>query len=289
MLKDLRHAIRLLARARGWTTVVVLSLALGIGANAALFSAVNGLLLTKIPVRDPDTLVRFRWTGKNDMVSSSSDYGFLNRGPGNENMRSTFSYPMYRQFVADNKTMSDLFACAPYGRMNVVADGRAELATAFISTGNYYRILGATARIGRTIVPDDDRPEAPPVATISSKYWHSRFGTDPAVVGKTVRMNNVQVTIVGVLDPAFTGIQNPLDEAADVGLPLALDPQLSPAPPGPTATPSQLRLSQPTYWWLQMMGRLNPGVTPAQVEGNLATVFQNAARAGLDTYMKSLT
>src|SRR5215510_1330280 len=146
--------------------------------------------------------------------------------------------------------MSDLFACAPYGRMNVVADGRAELATAFISTGNYYRVLGATARLGRTILPDDDRPDAPPVATISSKYWHSRFGTDPAVVGKTVRMNNVQVTIVGVLDPAFTGIQNPLDEAADVALPLALYPQLSHAAPGSTATPAQLRLSEPTHLWV---------------------------------------
>src|SRR5262245_38822251 len=279
----------MLLQAKGWTIVVVLSLALGIGANTALFSLVNGLLLTKVPVKNPDNLVRFRYAGRNDMVTSSSGYGFLNKTPDGQDVRASFSYPMFQQFVTDNRTMTDLIACAPFGRLNVVADGRAELATAFISTGNYYRVLGATARLGRTILPDDDRPDAPPVATISSKYWHSRFGTDPAVVGKTVRMNNVQVTIVGVLDPAFTGLQNPLDEAADVGLPLALDPQLSPAPPGPTATPSQLRLSQPTYWWLQMMGRLNPGVTPAQVEGNLATVFQNAARAGLDTYMKSLT
>ena len=82
MLKDLRHAIRMLAHAKGWTAVVVLSLGLGIGANAALFSAVNGMLLTKIPVRDPDTLVRLRWSGKNDMVTSSSDYGFVAKGAG---------------------------------------------------------------------------------------------------------------------------------------------------------------------------------------------------------------
>ena len=81
MLKDLRHAVRVLFHDKAWTTVVVLSLALGIGANTALFSAVNGLLLTKIPVQDPDTLVRFRWAGKNDMVTSSSDYGPVKRGP----------------------------------------------------------------------------------------------------------------------------------------------------------------------------------------------------------------
>src|SRR3954470_4988256 len=114
MIKDLRHAIRMLLHAKGWTAVVVLSLALGIGANAALFSAINGMLLTKLPVQDPDSLVRLRWAGRNDMVNSSSDYGFIQRGPGNENVRTTFSYPMYLQFVADNKTMTDLVACAPF-------------------------------------------------------------------------------------------------------------------------------------------------------------------------------
>ena len=81
MLKDLRHAVRMLLGAKGWTAVVLLSLALGIGANTAIFSAINGLLLKQIPVRDPDTLVRLRWGGRNDMVTSSSDYGFTNEGP----------------------------------------------------------------------------------------------------------------------------------------------------------------------------------------------------------------
>src|SRR5436190_21830731 len=135
MLKDLRHAVRMLLGAKGWTTVVVLSLALGIGANTALFSAINGLLLTKLRVKDPDTLVRFRYVGRNDMVTSSSDYGFLKREPG-ENMRASFSYPMYQQFLADNRTMADLFACAPFGRVNVNVDGESEIANAFISTGN---------------------------------------------------------------------------------------------------------------------------------------------------------
>src|SRR4051812_32316464 len=220
MLKDLRHAARMLLNNKGWTAVVVLSLALGIGANTAIFSALNGMLLTKLPVKDPDSLVRLRWAGRNDMVTSSSEYGFIAEGPGGERVRATFSYSMYRQVVADNKTMTGLFACAPYGRLNVVVDGQAELATAFVSTGNYYQVLGVGARLGRTILADDDRDDAPPVAMISSKYWHSRFGSDPSVVGKTVRMNNVMVTIVGVLPPDFTGVQQPVSEAPEVSLPM---------------------------------------------------------------------
>jgi predicted permease len=283
MFKDIRHGIRTLLHAKGWTAVVVLSLALGIGANAAIFSALNGMLLTTIPARDPDGLVRLRWAGRNDMVTSSSDYGSVNAAAyGGERVRTTFSYPMFEQLKADNRTMQDLFACAPFGRVNVVVDGHAELASAFISSGNYYQVLGVGARLGRTLIPDDDRATAPPVAVISSKYWHERFGTDPSVVGKTIRVNNVPVTVVGVLPPEFTGVQQPMAEAPDVSLPIALEPQLE-TYPGPA------QIVQPTYWWLQMMGRLKPGVTAAQVQGNLDGVFQSTARAGLDAYMKGLT
>jgi predicted permease len=283
MLKDLTHGFRTLMHAKGWTAVVVLSLALGIGANTAIFSGLNDLLLTTIPVHDPGSLVRLRYVGRNDMVTSSSDYGSTNQAAyGGERVRTTFSYPMYRQLVADNKTMSDLFACAPFGRVNVVVDGQAELAQAFLSTGNYYQLLGVAPRLGRTIVPADDLATAPAVAVISSKYWHSRFGTDANVVGKNVRVNNVPVTIVGVLPPEFTGVQQPLSDAPDISLPLALEPQLE------TSTgPSQM--SQPTYWWLQIMGRLRPGVTAAQVKGNLEGVFQSTARAGLDEYLKGIS
>src|SRR5262245_35187181 len=99
MLKDFRYAVRMLLQAKGWTIVVLVCLALGIGANTAIFSLLNGLLLTRIPVAEPETLVRLRWNGRNDMVTSSSDYGFIARGPGWENGRATFSYPMYQQFL----------------------------------------------------------------------------------------------------------------------------------------------------------------------------------------------
>jgi predicted permease len=289
MLKDLRHAVRVLLRAKGWSTVVILSLALGIGANTAIFTGVNALLLTQIPVRDPDTLVRLRYGGRNDMVTNSSDYGYTAKGRDGQNVRTTFSFLMYQQFLADNQTMTDVMAFAPFGRVNAVVDGQAEIATSFISSGNYFQALGVNARIGRTIVPEDDKPTAPPVAVISSKYWHTRFSTDPAVLGKTMRVNNVVVTIVGVLPAEFTGVQQPVAEPPDISLPLALDPQLDTSPaPASGSPPQPQRLAQPTYWWLQVVGRLKPGVTPAQVQANLEHVFQNTARAGLDSYLKSL-
>jgi predicted permease len=283
MFKDIRHAVRVLLHAKAWTAVVLVSLALGIGANTAIFSAINGLLIKHIPVKDPETLVRLRWGGRNDMVTNSSDYGFSAKGADGQNVRTTFSFPMYQQFLADNKTMTDLLACAPYGRVNVVVDGQAEIASAFISTGNYYQVLGVSARLGRAIVPDDDQPSATAVAVISSKFWHRRFMTDPGVVGKTIRVNNVAVTIVGVLPPEFTGIQQAVGQLPDLAFPLSLDSQLNTSP-GPTT-----RLNQPTYWWLQVMGRLKPEVTAAQVEGNLDGVFQNTARAGFDGYLKGLS
>jgi predicted permease len=274
----------MLLQAKAWTTVVVLSLALGIGANAALFSAINGLLIKTLPVRDPDTLVRLRWSGKNDMVTSSSDYGFTGNDENGRSIRSTFSYPMFRQFVTDNKTMTDLFACAPFGRVSVVVDGQADIANAFISTGNYYRVLGVNARLGRTIVPEDDQPSAAPVAVLSARYWRSRFGSDPNAVGKVIRINNVPVTVIGVLSPEFTGIQQTVSDGHDVNVPLSLDGQLS---TGPTEQSS--RLNQPTYWWLQVMGRLKPGAAAAQVHGNLEGVFQQTARAGLNQYLATLS
>ena len=189
---------------------------------------------------------------------------------------------MFRQFLTDNRTMTDLFACAPFGRVNVVVDGQAEIATSFISTGNYYRVLGVTAIRGRTILPEDDESSAPPAALISARYWRSRFGSDPAAVGKIVRINNVPVTIIGVLPASFTGVQQAISDPADVAVPLALEAQLS------TGQPAQPRLNQPTYWWLQVMGRLKPGATASQVQGNLEGVFQQTARAGLSTYLASL-
>lgn len=144
---------------KGWTTVVVVSLALGIGANAALFSAANGLLLRKLPVPDPDSLVRLRWAGDNDMAAGRSEYGYSAPIDG-QRVSSTVSEPLFRQLQLDNRTLTDLAAGAPYGQVNVVVEGAAEVADGFITSGNYFRLAGITATRGRVLLPEDDEPSA---------------------------------------------------------------------------------------------------------------------------------
>jgi predicted permease len=283
MLKDLRLAARMMLRAKSWTAVVIVSLALGIGANTAVFSAINALLLKKLPVRDADTLVRFRSVGPNQMRTDTLVYGFTAPDARGRRIDPTFSYPIYRQLVENNLTLSDLFAGAPIGNVNVVVNGQAEIASAFLASGNYYGALGVTAPLGRTITPDDDQPTAAPVAVISHKYWRSRFGSRPDVVGAVARINNAPVTIVGVLPAEFTGVQRAVDEAPDVSMPMALEPQV-------TLQQSSLQrslLGAPNFWWVQVMGRLKPGVTAAQVQGNLAGVFRHSARAGFDAFLST--
>jgi predicted permease len=284
MLSDLRLAVRMLLQAKAWTAVVVISLALGIGANTALFSAVNALLLRKLDVRDPDSLVRFRYAGPNDMRTDILIYGFSARDARGRQVEPTFSYPMYLQFLADNRTLLDLFACAPIGRVNVVVNGDAEIASGFFATGNYYQALGATARVGRTMVPDDDRAAAPPVAVVSHKYWMSRFGGRPDIAGMHALVNNVPVTIVGVAAPEFTGVDQPGGEAPDITVPLALEPQVNLQP----STLQRSLLTAPNFWWLQVMGRLKPGVTAAQAEANFAGVFAHAARSEFEGFLSAL-
>jgi len=278
MLKDLRHAIRVLTHAKGWTVVVVLSLAVGIGANAAVFTAVNGLLLRKLPVQDPDSLVRLRWGGKNDMHNDSSDYGTSAPGADGGQVRATFSYPMFLDLRSANQTMTELAATRPSGGLTVVIDGRAETATALMATGNYHVMLGVSPQIGRTLLPDDDRPAAEAVAVLSDQFWRSRFLADPGVLGRTIRINNVPITIVGVTPASFTGTQRVTAQAPALTMPLRLEDQMSGESP---------RLNDATAWWVQVTGRLEPGITARQVQGNLGAVFQRQARAGFDGFLAS--
>ena len=281
MMRDLRLAARMLLQSRSWTAVILVSLALGIGANTALFSAMNGLLFRKVPVTDPDGLVRLRSVGPNQMRTDTLVYGFSAQDAHGRRVDPTFSYPMYRQLVADNRTLSDLFASAPIGDVNLVVNGQADIASAFLASGNYYRALGVAARAGRTIVPDDDTPTAEPVAIISQKCWRMRFGSRSDVIGSVVRVNNTPVTIVGVLPPEFTGVQQAIDEAPDISMPIALQPLVTLR----QSTLQKSLLGAPNFWWVQVMGRLKPGVTAAQVRGNLAGIFQHSARAQFDAFL----
>src|SRR5262249_31097951 len=137
----------------------------------------------KVPADRPDELVRLRWAGKNDMVTSQSEYGFSASEPGNVNVSTTFSYRIYEQLRAGNKTMIDILACAPFGNVNVVANNQADVASSIIVSGNYFQVLGIKAFAGRPITPDDDKPAAPPVAVISHAFWLKRFGGDRGAVG----------------------------------------------------------------------------------------------------------
>ena len=161
--------------------------------------------------------------------------------------------------------MTDLFACAPMGRVNVAVNGNADTASALIVTGNYFRVLDVGAKTGGPCCPTTIG-DATPVAVISHRYWFSRFGGASDVVGTRITVNNVPVTVVGVISPDFTGVQQAVPKPPDVACQISLEPQMN--------SWRSARLSQPTFWWVQVMGRLKPGVTPAQVQANLAEVFQ---------------
>ena len=288
MLQDLRHAVRVLLQGKTWSAMVVLSLALGIGANTALFSATNGLLLRKLPVENPDTLVRLRHVGRNSMANNISEYGSIVRVPGGEPSGSTFSYPTFAALRQANATLSELAASVPMASVNVIGDGSAEIASAYLATGNFHQMLGVRAVRGRTLLPDDDQANAPRVATISEQFWSRRFGNDPAIVGKVIRANDTALTIVGVTPAAFTGVQRVVADAPDLVMPLALDRLLTLPGAMYPGGPNQARLDQPTFWWLQLFGRLKPGVTAAQVEGNLDGVFREVARQGMSSFLASV-
>ena len=274
MLRDLRHAVRVLGKAKGWTIVVLVSLALGIGANTALFSAVDGLLFRTIPVPDPDGLVRLRWAGDNGAVRGVMVSGYT-RGDG---VQGSFSYPAFEALRDANETLAGLFAVAETP-LTLVVDGRAEVATGFAATGDYFGVLGVRPGAGRAIGPGDDRPGAEPVAMISHRFRQRRFDADAEAVGQVIRVNDVPTTIVGVLPPGYTGIRRPDAAAADVHLPLATLP----------LPERDDRLADGTMWWLPIMGRLKPGATAAQVQGNLDGVLRAAAQSALASFLGGLS
>lgn len=280
MLHDLKHAYRMLWQSKGWTLVVLLSLAIGIGATTALFTAVNGLLLQTVALPEPDSLVRLAAAGDNNMRRSSSDYGFSEPFQG-LNVRASFSYAGYQALRSANQTLTDVAAFAQIDSLNVIVNGAAELAGAHGVSGNLFSVLRVPMALGRTLTEDDDRAGAEPAAVISHAFWRRRFGSDAAIIGQTVRMNNTPVAIVGVTAPQYTGVMRLGGVAPEVTVALAVDGVLNPT--------QARRLSEPTTWWLLAMGRLKPGVTPAQVIGNLEGPFQASARAGMDSYVTALT
>src|SRR4051812_32108149 len=170
-------------------------------------------------------------------------------------------------------------ALAPVGGANVVYEGKAEISgAAFVVSGNYFQVLNIQPQLGRLLTPDDDNDAAPPVVVISDGYWKKRFGGQSSIIGKTVTMGKLIVTIVGVTRPEFRGVQTLTDLAPDLTVPLALAREIS-----------GTSWKDATNWWIQTIGRLKPGVAPQQVRGNLDGAFQAAARDGWTSFMASIT
>ena len=288
LLRDLRLAVRVLLRTKAWTAVVLVSLALGIGANTALFTAVNGLLLQTVEAREPERLTKFNWVGQNDMVRNSSDYGFSGL-VGERNVRSTFSFPMFEELTRANTTLAALAAGAPMGSINVILNGDAQLATGYLASGSYFTVMGINPAIGRLFSEADDTAGASPVAVISYPYWQKRFAGDASVVNRSVSMSGQMVTIIGVTPKGFFGHQRLGNDPPDITVPLSFDIVFNPPQMLPNGQLQTWRMKVPTYWWLQMVGRLKPGATLEQASANFTPVFEAAARAGLAAYQSTLT
>src|SRR5687768_222939 len=264
--QDLRYGAQMLVKHPAFTLVAVLTLALGVGANTALFSVVDAVLLKKLAVKEPDRLVLFGWHASSDFNPGGYN-GSSSRDPQTGLvMRTSFPLQTLKRFREQQTVLSDVFASGAVS-MNLNADGQAEMVQGQAVSGNYYAALGVPALVGRTITETDDNLAAAPVAVITHRYWQRRFGSDPGVVGRQVNVNSVAFTIVGVTPPGFGGT-NPLSGSDDVSIPIAWEAQVS---------ADRSRLKGAGVWWLRLMGRMQPGATLEQARATLDSVFQQSA------------
>jgi predicted permease len=271
--RDLRIGLRRLGKSPAFTGIAVLSLALGIGANTAVFSLVNDVLLRSLPVKNPDELVLFRNVeGVGGRLSRAGENnGFVDPATGRDSSTS-FSLLTFETFRSHHPGLSEVFAFAPFQRVHVLVDGQPETdVLGQLASGNYHQGLGVPAILGRTLTPTDDQASAEPVAVISYRYWTNRFGRDPSVIGKVFQINRVPVVVVGVTPRGFAGAMQ-IGESADITVPLVHHARFQPEPAA--------NRSQPWYWWVRVMGRLAPHATAAQARAGLEPILQETARQG---------
>jgi predicted permease len=257
LIQDVRYALRQLRRNPGFTSIAVITLALGIGANTAIFSLVDTVLLKMLPVRKPEQLVWLTWVAPN--------YG------GDE----FFSYPAYELLANYNKTLSGVIAFHSLGDVDLVINGQAALARGQAVSGNYFTMLGVKPVLGRTLLPQDDAPNAGnAVAVISYGYWTTRFDRSRSVIGKAVTLNGTPITVVGVTPPEFFGLDP--GEAVDISIPLG---QIDHVTPGWAAAGSPYdALKAPFRNWLRLMARVREGVSRPFVLANLQPIYKEALR-----------
>jgi predicted permease len=277
LIQDVRYGLRMLAKNPGFTAVAVLTLALGIGANTAVFTLIDALMLRSLPVDQPQQLYLLcedPWEG-----TSSGD---IPTGAVNE-----FSYHLYQRLRQRNSDVFDDLAAMASARAalrvsGLHSDDSAWRAEGCLVTGNFFRVLGVKAAVGRTLLPDDDREGDPrAVAVVSFHYWTESLGRNPNAVGQIVNIDGAPFAIVGVAPPKFFGFKLST-RPPDFYLPLGFQPQL-------TATPA--RFSHDDEYWLDVFGRLKPGLkarqTSARLTGQLQQVLTAQAGSSVSPKTKS--
>jgi putative ABC transport system permease protein len=259
LIQNLRFSLRQIRRSPGFMITAVLTLALGVGANTAIFSLLDQALLRSLPVRDPERLVILSATG-NAWNGHTS-----NQGAGVEK---SFSYPMYRDLRDRGAAFDGLIATAP-SQIGVTRNNASDVAYAEIVSGNYFSVLGVPAAIGRLLTQTDDMtPGANPVVVLSFNYWKTHFGSDASVVGQTLSINGNPFQVIGVSAPAFQSAV--WGEVPDVFVPMSMLEQILPGKGG--------RLQDHTDRWMNIVGRLKDGLSTEQAQVALAPLW-HALRA----------
>jgi predicted permease len=249
MKNDLRFALRTLRRSPVFAAVAVLSLALGIGANTAIFTLLDQVLLRLLPVKNPSQLVLLTMRG----FHYGSNWG------GN-----AISYPMYHDFSDHNTVFSGMFCRFPY-QVALGFNGHTERVGGELVSGTYFPVLGVGAALGRTFTPDDDRiPNGHPLLVLSYAFWRSRFAGDPSILGKTVLVNGHNFKVIGVAQPGFDGVE--LGRIAQVFVPIMMVTETIPMSNADFMKNRRQR-------WVNAFGRLKPGVKERQAEASLQPFF----------------
>jgi predicted permease len=247
LLQDLRYAVRMLTKSPGFTVVAILTLALGIGANAAIFSITDQVLLRLLPVQKPEELV---------VLHSPGPQPGRNWSDGDRSV--VWSYPMYKDLRDNNQVFSGLLARFAT-QASVSGQGQTELADAELITGNYFEVLGVRPALGRVFNSQDETmPGANPVLMLSYGYWQRRFGRDPGILNKQLVVNGISMTVVGVVRPGFFGVQ--VGQTPDIFVPITMKAQM---------TPNWDGLADRQDHWLAILGRLKPGISSAKAEAGL--------------------
>ena len=247
--QDLRYSVRTLRRSPGFAAAAILSLALGIGANTAIFSLLNAVVLKTLPVPDPGQLVEF--TNSIPLWETGSSW-----------QKSLYAYPQLETFQEHSKTMAAIFGETGLGRINVGYRGTSMVADGNADSDNFFPALGITPQVGRFFRPGEDRAGAS-VAVLSDDYWRTRFAADPSLVGGAITINQAPFTVIGIAPPGFTGTS--VGTGPDIWLPLHALDRLRPDPN---------RWTEPFSSWLFIAGRLRPGVSREQAHAELNVIHR---------------